>query len=157
MAVDTFSQQKTNSESQSYGSLLRELGTSAKELVQNEIKLMTSELKVSAKNVAEHAGQAALFGGLLAISVFPFLAFLVIGLGELLDGRYWLSSLIVAVLCAAIGGPLAYRAYHKIKDKDLNFPYTKEALDRGLQTVQRKLEDIKDAAKGEHHETVHIH
>lgn len=157
MAVDTFSQPKSNVDSQSYGSLLRELGTSAKELVQSELKLMASEVKASTKNVAEHAGQAALFGGLLAISVFPFLAFLVIGIGELLDGRYWLSSLIVAIVCAAIGGPLAYRAYLKIRNKDLNFPYTKETLDRGLQTVQRRIEDIKDAAKGERHETVHVH
>jgi len=155
MAADNVSQQ--NVKTDSYGNILRELGLSAKDLVQNEIHLMTSEIKISAKKVTEHAAQAALFGGLLVLSVFPFLAFLVIGLGEMLDGRYWLSSLIVAVVCAAIGGPLAYKAYIKIRDKDLNFPYTKEALDRGIHTVQRKLDEIKDAAKGERHETAHIH
>ncbi len=155
MAINNVSEQKASSDS--YSAILRELGSSAKELVQNEINLMKSEITTAVSRATDHAKQAALFGGLLAISVFPFLAFLVIGLGNLLDGRYWLSSLIVAVVCAAVGGPLAYRAFLKIRDEDLKLHYTKEALDRGLQTVQRKLGDIKDAAKGEHHETAHIH
>lgn len=156
MALDNTSQTNVNN-TDSYSSILRELGTSAKELVQNEIYLMKSEIKKSVKNVSDHAKQAAIFGGLMALSILPFIAFLVIGLGVLLDDRYWLSSLIVAIVFAAIGGPLAYRAFRKIRDEDLDLHYSKEALDRGLQTVQRKFEDIKDAAKGEHHETVHVH
>jgi cation transport ATPase len=155
MVIDNVSQQ--NSDRDSYGSILKELGLSAKDVIQSEIQLASSEVRFAAKKVAEHASQAAIFGGLLAISVFPFLAFLVIGLGNLMDGRYWLSSLIVAVVCAAIGGPMALRAFRKIKEQDLAFSYTRDSLDQGLSKVQQKMTHIKEAAKGEYHGSIHVH
>jgi hypothetical protein len=156
MSVDNISDKNVN-DNLSYGNIFRELGQSTRELVRNELTLVTTELRQASKNLVDHSTQAAIFAGLLMISVFPFLAFLVIGLGDLLDGRYWLSSLIIAVVCAAIGGPLAYRAFRKIKDRDLGLPYTMETLDQGAHVVQRKLEEIKHAAKGDRHETNHVH
>jgi len=160
MYTDSFSQPNGTSSSgsardRSYSSVIRELGSSAKDLIQSEINLMTAELKHAGQDVARHSAQAAAFGALLALSIFPFLAFIVIGLGELLAGRYWLSSLIVAVVCAVIGGALAYRAYKKLKDNDLKFNHTKAGLNRGLAAVQRKSGQVKEAARGEHYEPGH--
>lgn len=144
-------------ETPSYGSVLKELGQSAKDLVQSEIRLMTAEFRVATQKVTRHAAQAAIFGGLLVVSIFPFLAFLVIGLGDLLDGRYWLSSLIVAVVCASVGGTFAYSAYKKIKTDDLDFHRTRNSLDRDVQVVQNRMNEIKNAARGDRHEYDQFH
>ncbi len=144
-------------ENPTYGTVFKELGQSAKELFQNEIHLMTAEIKQTATKFSRHSAQAALFGGLLALSTFPFLAFAIIGLGELLDGRYWLSSLIVAVVCAAIGGVMTYRTYQKMKEDDLSLPYTKSTLDREVHVVQSRINDLKKAAKGGRHEINSYH
>lgn len=161
MYTDNFSQTNPNSgfdgEARSYTSVIKELGTSAKDLIQSEINLMTAELKHVANHVARHSAQAAAFGALLALSIFPFLAFLVIGLGELLDDRYWLSSLIVAIICAAVGGPLALKAFKKIKEEDLKFSHTKASLNRSLEAVQGKVEQVKDAARGDHYGSTEHH
>ena len=160
MPLDNYSNTASDSSqpyNQSYSSLLKELGSSAKDLMRSEILLVTTELKTVSQRVARHSAQAAAFGGLLVMSLFPFLAFLVIGLGELLDGRYWLSSLIVAIACAAIGGPLAYRAFKKIKEEDLDFTRSRTSLEHGAHSIQAKVDEIKDAARGERHETNKYH
>lgn len=144
-------------ENPTYGAILKEVVQSAKDLVASEIRLMTTEIKFVAQRLSKHSALTAIFGGLLAISVFPFLAFCVIGLGDLLDGRYWLSSLTVAVICAAVGGVMAYRTYQKIKEEDLGLPYTKSSLSREAQIVQEHVSEIKNAVRGEHHETNHVH
>ncbi|MEZ0391974.1 MAG: phage holin family protein [Pseudobdellovibrionaceae bacterium] len=153
MYTDSFTQ--PDGEVKSYGSIIRELGMSAKDLIQSEISLMTAELKHVAQDVGRHSAQAAAFGALLALSVFPFLAFVVIGLGDLLDGRYWLSSLIVAVICAAVGGPLAYRAFRKIKENDIKFTHSKAKLQRGLEAFSGKIDQVKDAARGDRYGQQH--
>lgn len=139
----------------SFSSVVRELGSSAKDLIQSEINLMTAELKHVGRDVARHSAQAAAFGALLALSIFPFLAFIVIGLGDLLDGRYWLSSLIVAIVCAVVGGIFAYRAFKKIKEDDLDFSHTKYGFNKGMNAVSGKFEQVKDAARGEQYEPGH--
>ncbi len=142
----------------SYGNLLRELGSSTKDLIHSEMKLLTTEIKNSAEKIGEHSAQMALFGGLLVLSVFPFMAFLVIGLGEILDGRYWLSSLIVALVFALVGGPLALKAYKKITSEDLDLSRTKVNLQAGFEAIQKKIVEVQKAAtKGEHHEADRFH
>jgi hypothetical protein len=117
-----------------------------KDLVQNEAQLMKAEIKESSKDLGKDVTQAAIFGALLALSALPFLAFLVIGLGDLIN-NYWLSSLIVAVICAAVGGGMAYASYKKIKERDFSFPRTRASLNRERDTIVAKVEDIKEATK----------
>ena len=136
-----------------YASVMKEVGSSTKDLIQSEINLLVTEFKFVAQNVGKHTTQVVAFGSLLALSVLPFLAFLVIGLGILLDDRYWLSSLIVSAVCALIGGPLAYRAFRKIKNEDIKMPHAKASLEKEVATVQRKFDDLKTTAKGDHYES----
>lgn len=137
----------------SYATVIKEIGSSTKDLIQSEMNLILAETKLVAHNVGRHSKQVLIFGGLLVMSVLPFLAFAVIGLGLLLDGRYWLSSLIVSLVCAAIGGPLAYSALRKIKDEDLKMPHSKAGLNGEFATLQKKFEALKTSAQGEHHES----
>ncbi len=132
----------------SYGSVLNDVISSAKDVLRSEINLFTTELKQLQPNLTKHIAQAAIFGGLLAVSVLPFLAFLVIGLGEILDGRYWLSSLIVSILCAVTGGTLARRAFMKIKTEDLKFSQTKRSIQEALQVTNTTIDKVKTASKG---------
>lgn len=144
MATQTFPATGT----ESYSAILRELAGSAKDLVRDELGLVKAELTQSARNVGRHSKQAAIFGGLLAISVLPFVAFLVIGLGEILNGMYWLSSLIVALVFAALGAPLAYRAFNKITEEDLQLPRTRETLQQEKRAVQKKMKNLQHATTG---------
>lgn len=124
-------------EGHSVGEVLAELGSSAKDLVKSELELARAEIKQSASEVGRHSAQAAIFGSLLMLSVFPFLAFCVIGLGRVLDGRYWLSSLLVAIVCAAVGGIMAIRAYQKIKQTDMSLPRTREKVEETKHHLRR--------------------
>lgn len=131
-----------------YGEAVKSVATSAVDLIHKELNLVREEFKESLKKVREHLLQAVLFGALLFISALPLIAFLVIGLGELLEHRYWLSSLIVGVLCAAIGGGLAYRAGKKIREEDINFTRTKNSLEQAARTFERKFNKVKTTATG---------
>src|SRR5437868_6042078 len=95
-----------------------------------------------AKCIPDQPRHNVFFGFLAMLGVFPLLAFLVIGLGRLMGDYYWLSSLIVAVLCMGIGGSLAIRAYHRMKEKDLTLPHTRETLDEEIHAVDKKLHQI---------------
>ena len=135
----------------SYGEAISKLSGSALELVKSEIALMRVEITQASKKLSRDANMAAIFGGLTIASVFPFLAFAVIGLGLLLDGQYWLSSLIVAVICAAIGAIGAYIAIKKFK-QDTDLPHSRRALKQDPKSIAAKISEIKKAAKGEFNE-----
>lgn len=143
--------------SPSYMEALREIGVSTKDVLRSEVALFKAEMEASVHNAGKHAAQMAIFGGLLALSVLPFLAFLVIGLGNLIGGMYWLSSLIVAVVCAVIGGPLAYRAYVELKTHDLKFEQTRNSFRREADAVQKTFDDVRAAAKGDRNEFDRLH
>lgn len=134
-----------------YGAIIKDLSGSAKDVIQSEMDLFKDEIRTVWPKVARHSTEAAIFGALCAVSVFPFLAFAVIGLGQLMNQNYWLSSLIVAVICAAIGAPLAIRAFKKIKNDDIHFYRTREGVTRAMNSVQEKVKEAVDVAKGDQH------
>jgi uncharacterized membrane protein YqjE len=129
----------------SIASVLREVGTSVKDLMRSEVNLVKAEIKNSTKSLGSHLAQATIFGSLTLISILPFLAFLVIGMGRLLGDRYWMSSLIVAVVCAAVFGGLAFRAYKMLKN-EVTLPRTRESLERSSEIFADRTESLRDAA-----------
>ena len=128
-----------------FGELLKELSSAVTTLVKNEAFLLKEEIKQTGSRLARDSAKAAAFGALLALSVLPFIAFLVIGLGDLMGGRYWLSSLIVAVVFAAVGGIFAMKAYRDIKDHDLELPHVKHTLEREREMINHTISEVKDA------------
>lgn len=121
-------------------------------LIRSELNLAKEEVKDSARKLEAHALQMAIFGGLLLLAMLPFIAFLVMGLGELLDGRYWLSALIVAAAFALIGGIFGYRAFRKFENEDLSLARTRETLHRDQQLVRTKIQAMGEAMKGNNYE-----
>ncbi|MBC7690656.1 MAG: phage holin family protein [Methylotenera sp.] len=91
----------------------------------------------------EHSVRAATFGALCAISAFPFLAFIIIGLGRLMNDNYWLSSLIVGLICVAVGGPLAMTAIKKMKEEDFTLPLTRGTLEEDRQVMNSNVHRIR--------------
>jgi hypothetical protein len=90
---------------------------------------------------------ATAFGALLTLSVFPLLAFFVIGLGKLLGGMYWLSALIVAAACAVVGGAMTAAAYVKLRNLGLDFPHARHGLEQEREAVVEKVEELRNATQ----------
>jgi len=130
----------------SVGEVISEIGASAKSLIRSEINLARAEVKESIRHLSRHSARAAVFGALLIVSILPFMAFLVIGLGMLMGEKYWLSSLIVSAVFAAIGGPMTYREYHRIKEQDLSLPHTRESIQIGAESISEKAQEVKETA-----------
>src|SRR4051812_21847307 len=86
----------------SFGQVAGDLSTSLKNLVQSEIHLAKAELSDSVGRTASHLGMTAAFGAVAALGILPFMAFLVIGLGRLLNDNFWLSALIVSIVFFAV-------------------------------------------------------
>jgi hypothetical protein len=128
------------------GKILKNISEDAFALLQAEFDIFQHELRSLLPRAEKDMQRALLFVTISALSALPFLAFLVIGLGELLNQRYWLSSLIVAVLCFAIFKPLARKSYYKLTRQNFHFIQTKQALMQGLNAVQAKMKDVAQAA-----------
>lgn len=151
MQTEDFYQQAKNGKV-SYGEALAEVIDCSKDVIRSEINLFTTEFKSFLPAFTKNASQAIIFGYLLAISIIPFLAFLIIGLGEILEGRYWLSSLIVSIVCAAIGAPLYFRAFNKIKTEDFKFTQTRSSLSEALSVTKEHVKAVKSASEGDRYE-----
>lgn len=131
---------RDETEIQSFGAILRGVASSMRDLVQSEVNLFKAEVRKSLSDVGDHLAQVAIFGGLAALALIPFLAFLVIGLGLLLGGNYWLSSLLVSFVCATVGGALAYRSLKKLKSLDLSLPESREGIQQGKEVITNTTE-----------------
>lgn len=129
---------------ESIGVAAREVVDSLKDVMRSEMRLAKAEISDTGKRLTSHVGQIAIFGTIAALSALPLMAFLVIGLGRLLDGRYWLSSLIVGVLFLAVGGLMAMRAAKKMKSSDFSLPHTRNSLETERAVVSTKVTDIRN-------------
>ncbi len=108
---------KTNVEADSFARILRDLGLSTKDLVQGEMALFKAEAKMNLQELRVQFTKLVVFALVALVSSGPLCAFLVIGLGKILNENYWLSSLIVGAVLALIGGGLAYRTLQEVKGK----------------------------------------
>lgn len=128
----------------SLGSSLKDVGSSFARVVRSEIRLAQAELTDAAGDLGRKSAKMAAFGVVAALGILPFLSFLVIGLGRILNDNYWLSSLVVAVVFFAVGGILAYSAFKSLKFDGLSAPRTRQRLDRELSLVKDKVSETQD-------------
>lgn len=144
-----FSQDRQNftegRKNMSMGEAFAEAMQAFKDMMQSERELMRAEFKHNRNEITKYAKQTGIYGGLASLSVLPFVAFLVIGLGRLLEDNYWLSSLIVGVVFAGVGGLMARRAYNRIKELEM-MPQTRDSLNRTRNIVMDKFQDVKGTA-----------
>jgi len=103
--------------------------------------LVRVELQTTIKSVGRDLVLVGVFGFIALLGLLPLVAFFVIGLGKLLGNNYWLSSLIVGVVCIVVGALVGYHYFNKIRKEDLSFCSTRESfqqLREVKENVQRR-------------------
>ena len=123
----------------SLGELFRDLTTETSELVSKEIALVKAEARQTGTTMAKDGAKIGIASGLAFAGALALTAFLIVGLGDLLNGKYWLSALIIGVLFLAIGGGLVKNAIGDIK--------------RRGQSVKHTVDTVKDTASWAKQET----
>lgn len=92
----------TPSSSPGLPELVRSLLSDAGLLIRSEIELAKMEMQRSASRLARESAFIAAGGFLIALGLLVLLVFIILLLGRLLGGEYWLSTLIVGgILCLA--------------------------------------------------------
>lgn len=109
--------------------LVRELIEQSNLLLRQEIELARQEIEQNVRTAASNAGRIAVGVVLLLLGALVLIAFAVVGLGMLLGGRYWLSTLLVALFFLLVGGVLVLRGLS-------GFGRTSLAPRRTLESVQ---------------------
>lgn len=127
----------------SLAELGRDLLLSLQNIIRSELRLARAEARVTMRFLGKQVGLGVAFIALAALGVLPFLAFLVIGLGEILNNNYWLSSLIVGTVITCVGGILAYRCFKKIGEADVTLPRFRQSIREQQEIVSRQFQDAR--------------
>ena len=126
--------------------LLKRFGQDASTLVRQEITLAKLELRESVKGLAKDAGKLGTAAGLGLFGGFALLAFVIIGLGDLIN-NYWLSALIVAVLLLGAAALMAKGALDHIKKNGLKPEETVQTLIEDQRWAKREAQEFKQSMK----------
>lgn len=127
----------------SIGELLKRVTTDTSDLVRQEVALAKAEMRQSASTLVQDGARAGIGLGLALVGVLALTAFLIAGLGRLLDERYWLAALIVGVVFLAIGVVLARNALTDIKRRGLAPDQTAESLRQDAEWAKREAGEVK--------------
>lgn len=127
----------------SIGELLKRVTDDTTELVRQEVALAKVELRESLATLSQAATKAGLGLGLALAGVLALTAFLIAGLGSLLDGRYWLAALIVGVVFLAIGIVMARNALSDVKRRGLLPDQTADSMRRTAAWAKREAGEVK--------------
>ncbi len=127
----------------SLGALLRQLADDGRILVQQEIALAKAEVRSSVLGIGKGAALIGLGAAILLVGLLVLIAFLVLGLGVLLDERYWLSSLIVGGLLALLGAITVIAGRKGLQKQALTPHRTIETLRDNTDWARAEAEEIK--------------
>ncbi len=98
----------------SIGELFGQLSSDAGRLIQSEVALAKAELRETTSMLVRDAAKVAVAAALGLLGALAATAFLIIGIGDLLD-NYWASALLVTIVYLAVAGYLAKSAMNEIK------------------------------------------
>lgn len=125
--------------------ILKNIGGSAKDIVKNEGLLLKTELFSTLEKISGDLRNTLVFGSLLVLGAIPLTFFLIISLGQWLQGNYVLSSLIVTLAWSALCSSAAFYYYRKLTQHSLELSKTKQKAQETAQTINAKVEEVKDA------------
>ena len=126
--------------------LLKRIGQDASTLVRQEIALAKLEVRESVKGLAKDAGKLGTAAGLGLFGGFALLAFVIIGLGDLIN-NYWLSALLVAVLLLGAAAVMAKGALDHMKKNSLKPEETVQTLIEDRRWAKREAQEFKQSMK----------
>lgn len=129
------------SQHESIGDLFRRLSADSTHLMRQEINLARTELKESGTRIGAAASKLGMALGIAIPGLLALTAFLVIGLGDLID-NYWAGALIVAVVLLGIAGVMARRALANLKG-GIGVPGTAGTLREDAQWAKQEVQAFK--------------
>jgi uncharacterized membrane protein YqjE len=128
-------------EPESIGQLFRRATADSSHLVQQEIRLAKTELRETGAQLGSSAGKLGVALAFALPGMLALTAFLVIGVGDLID-NYWASALIVGVGLLAAGAVLAKRALATLKE-GVGLPETAETLREDAAWAKEEAQNFK--------------
>lgn len=133
----------------SFKDLLRELFQSSGDLIKNEIALLKVQAKETSRELGKRGARLFLLAGVMTISILPILTGLVWGLGLLLDGRYWLSALIIGFSGVVLSGYFIYRTLQSMKFLTEKARVSRENFKAASTTVEQRPPEFQQALQGQ--------
>jgi uncharacterized membrane protein YqjE len=127
----------------SIGELFKRLGTDTGTLIRAEATLAKAEARETAARLARDAAKVGVAAALALVGVIALSAFLIIGLGMLLGGAWWLSALIVGAVTLGIGAMLVGNAVRDLKTHSLGPQQTIETLKEDKDWAARQMKELK--------------
>jgi len=127
----------------SLGELFRSLTRDSSALLQKEVELAKAEVRETGTRLARDGAKVGVAAGLAFVGVLAITAFLVIGLGTALGGRYWLSSLLVGVVAAGVGYSMVKSATHDLTQGSLVPRQTLDSLREDKDWAAQQVRELK--------------
>lgn len=100
--------------------LLRHAADEAGAIIRSEANVIKLEIEESTRAIIADAMKAAVYSAIALLGLLSLLAFLIIGLADLLAGAaspltsFWASALIIGLLFTGVGGAMAFRHAKRI-------------------------------------------
>lgn len=127
----------------SLGDLFRRLTSDTTELLRAEVELAKAEMRETGTRLGKDVAKIATAGALAFVGVLALTAFLVIAIGNALDGRYWASSLLVGVIAAGAGYVMVQSALRDIKERGITPRQTLDSLRETKQWAGEEAREVK--------------
>lgn len=112
----------------SLGELFRSLSEDTAELVRQEMQLAKAELRETGGRVARDGARLGVAMTLANAGLLALTAFIILALGRLFGGAFWLSALILGVVWLGIGWWLGQSALSDLKQGGVAPTRTLETL-----------------------------
>jgi uncharacterized membrane protein YqjE len=132
----------------SLGELFRRLTSDTTELLRSELELAKAEARETGTRLAKDVSRIGIAAALAFVGTLALSAFLVIGLGNVLGGRFWLSSLLVGVIFAGSGYMMLQGALRDIKEHGVTPEKTIASLRENAQWAKEEAREVKKELTG---------
>lgn len=132
--------------------LIRGLFSELGELLRSEANVVKMEVQESMRAMLVSSVKATVAAGVALLGVLSLLAFLIIGLGDLIAGEetqataFWVSALIIGIIFTAGGAYFAMR-FGKQIGAEASLPRSQEELRADRRMMQQEMSKLKEAAK----------
>lgn len=128
--------------------IIREFLDGFKGLLRGEIRLAKAEASQNARDAIRQFAQIGFATAMATLGALVLLAFAVIGIGTLLDGRFWLSSLIVGSVLFFPGLILMLVSMRKVRI-DASLPQLRDNLEEDTAMFRSRVRSLSETRPGQ--------
>ncbi|QJR34159.1 phage holin family protein [Gemmatimonas groenlandica] len=125
------------------GTLLKQLTGDTADLLRQELALAKSEAREAGTRLMRDAAKVGIAAGLTLMGGLALTTSLIVGLGVLLSGNYWLSALIVGVAAFGAGYSMVQSALRDLSDHGFAPKEAIASLKADQRWASREVQDLK--------------